>query len=185
MASAGRILIMPKGAYNAGTTYEMLDLIKHNGTSWIAKKTAVGIEPSAANSEYWQDVFDSDAVFDDKIAELDSGWNFAVLESSFAAQSETNKLRYRKIGKIVYLRGIIKAAADITAGSVTQICALPEGYRPIGGDVIGVMQGEGMAQWSITISPDGAVKEQKFGTSAETNITTNSTLNIDISYLAD
>jgi len=59
MASAGRILIMPKGDYDSSATYEMLDLVKHNGTSWLAKKTATGIEPSAANSEYWQDVIDT------------------------------------------------------------------------------------------------------------------------------
>jgi hypothetical protein len=53
MASAGRILIMPKGNYNAETQYEMLDLVYHNGTSWLAKKTAVGIEPSEASGEYW------------------------------------------------------------------------------------------------------------------------------------
>ena len=53
MASAGRILIMPKDDYNAETTYEMLDLVKHNGTSWLAKKTVIGIEPSDDNSEYW------------------------------------------------------------------------------------------------------------------------------------
>lgn len=58
MASAGRILIMPKGNYDASVTYEMLDLVKHNGISWLAKKTVVGIEPSIANSEYWQDVLD-------------------------------------------------------------------------------------------------------------------------------
>lgn len=54
MASAGRILIMPKGNYDANTTYEMLDLVFHNGTSWLARKTVVGIEPSEANEEYWQ-----------------------------------------------------------------------------------------------------------------------------------
>ena len=53
MASAGRILILPKGEYNANTTYEMLDLVFYNETSWLAKKTVVGIEPSEANSEYW------------------------------------------------------------------------------------------------------------------------------------
>ena len=61
MASAGRILIMPKGAYNASTTYEMLDMVGHNGTSWLAKKTSVGIEPSDANNEYWQNMFGMDA----------------------------------------------------------------------------------------------------------------------------
>lgn len=57
MASAGRILIMPKGNYNAATTYEILDLVYHNGASWLAKKTVQGIEPSVSNSEHWQNVF--------------------------------------------------------------------------------------------------------------------------------
>lgn len=57
MITAGRILIMPKGAYSADETYEMLDLVSHNGISWLAKKTSVGIEPSDANEEYWQNVF--------------------------------------------------------------------------------------------------------------------------------
>ena len=56
MATAGRILIMPKGAYSAGTTYEMLDLVCHNGKAWVAKKVSVGIEPSDAASEYWHDL---------------------------------------------------------------------------------------------------------------------------------
>lgn len=62
MATAGRILIMPKGAYSASATYEMLDLVRHNGTSWLAKKTCVGIEPSTANEEYWHNMFDLDIV---------------------------------------------------------------------------------------------------------------------------
>ena len=69
MATAGRILIMPKGSWASGTTYEMLDLVKRNGTSWLAKKTSVGIEPSEANSEYWQDMFDMSILgtLDDKV----------------------------------------------------------------------------------------------------------------------
>lgn len=58
MASAGRILIMPKGDWNAETEYEMLDLVNHNGKSWLAKKHSRGIEPSEANKEYWQNMFD-------------------------------------------------------------------------------------------------------------------------------
>lgn len=60
MASAGRILIMPKGAYDASATYEMLDLVSHNGTTWLAKKTVSNIEPSAANSEHWHNFVDFD-----------------------------------------------------------------------------------------------------------------------------
>ena len=67
MASAGRILIMPKGNWSAEKEYEMLDLVKHGGTSWLAKKSSVGIEPSEANSEYWQNLFDPEAFIDARI----------------------------------------------------------------------------------------------------------------------
>ena len=62
MASAGRILIMPKGNYDSSATYKILDLVNHNGTSWLAKKTATGIEPSDANNEYWYKMVDFNIV---------------------------------------------------------------------------------------------------------------------------
>jgi hypothetical protein len=52
MANAGRILILPKGEYDASKTYEMLDLVNRNGISWLAKKTVSGIAP--VEGEYWQ-----------------------------------------------------------------------------------------------------------------------------------
>lgn len=60
MASAGRILIMPKGNWDANTEYEMLDLVFHNGTSWLAKKNVVGIEPSEDNEEHWMKMCEAD-----------------------------------------------------------------------------------------------------------------------------
>ena len=65
MASAGRILIMPKGNYDSSVTYEMLDLVYYNGTSWLAKKTVKGIEPSETNNEHWQIVFDASPLFEE------------------------------------------------------------------------------------------------------------------------
>ena len=62
MASAGRILIMPKGNYDSSATYEMLDFVFYNGTSWLAKKTVTGIEPSDANSEYWHKFIDLEEI---------------------------------------------------------------------------------------------------------------------------
>lgn len=64
MASAGRILIMPKGEWNAETEYKMLDLVYHDDTSWLAKKYVVGIEPSEANGEHWHKLFDFDTVYE-------------------------------------------------------------------------------------------------------------------------
>ena len=51
MASAGRILIIPKGTWEEQTEYTSLDLVNYKGASWLAKKTALGIEPSEANAE--------------------------------------------------------------------------------------------------------------------------------------
>lgn len=59
MASAGRILILPKGNYDSSVTYEMLDLVFHGGASWVAKKTVVGIEPTDDNKEHWMKMCES------------------------------------------------------------------------------------------------------------------------------
>ena len=67
MPTAGRILIILKGDWNSDTQYEMLDLVKHNGTSWLAKKESIGIEPSNENAEYWQNVFEPEAFVESMI----------------------------------------------------------------------------------------------------------------------
>jgi hypothetical protein len=67
VTTAGRILIIPKGDYDSTVTYEMLDLVRHNGTSWLAKKESKGVEPTENNSEYWQNMFDAEAFVDARI----------------------------------------------------------------------------------------------------------------------
>jgi len=52
MISAGRVLLMPKGDYDPTTTYEMLDIVSYNGSSYIAKSTTIGNLPT--NTTYWQ-----------------------------------------------------------------------------------------------------------------------------------
>ena len=52
MISAGRVLLMPKGAYDPSTTYEMLDIVSYNGSSYIAKDTTTGNLPT--DTTYWQ-----------------------------------------------------------------------------------------------------------------------------------
>lgn len=53
MADAGKIMIMPKGAYDASASYEVLDLVTHMGNVWVAKRNVTGVEPSEANSADW------------------------------------------------------------------------------------------------------------------------------------
>ena len=53
MISAGRVLIIPKGAWNDTDTYSMLDLVSYNGSSYIAK-TSVPANTLPTNTSYWQ-----------------------------------------------------------------------------------------------------------------------------------
>jgi hypothetical protein len=110
MASAGRILIIPKGAWSAETEYEMLDLVFHNGTSWLAKKNVVGIEPTEVNVEYWHKLCDSADLTEvnNRIAALENKLLSAVsLDdidlSSYALKSDVTALN----------ESLVKAESDI------------------------------------------------------------------------
>jgi len=56
MVSAGRILILPKGAWNNATTYQMLDMVTgSNNTAYLAKQASVNVDPVSDTSQtYWQ-----------------------------------------------------------------------------------------------------------------------------------
>ena len=53
-ASAGRVLLIPKGDWNANTTYTGLDWVRHKGASWVCKNTCTNIEPTLENADNWQ-----------------------------------------------------------------------------------------------------------------------------------
>ena len=53
-ASAGRVLLIPKGDWNADTTYTGLDWVRHNGAAWVCKNTCTNVEPNEENSDNWQ-----------------------------------------------------------------------------------------------------------------------------------
>lgn len=79
-AIAGRVLILPKGEYDATVAYEFLDLINYGGRSWIAKKSSVGIEPTDANAEYWQP-FGSSIIPDGVTVEINENGEISVADS--------------------------------------------------------------------------------------------------------
>lgn len=143
MASAGRILIMPKGDYDANSTYENLDLVKHKGTSWLAKKESKGIEPSEANSEYWQDVFEPNIannlttveegyaldarqgkVLNDKLTKTNGTIIFQNCENAFDATFLV------KMNGIVILGFTALLNTEILALTWTTIGQLPSGFYP-------------------------------------------------------
>ena len=44
-ADAGRIMPLPKGAWNSATQYEMLDMVSYNGSMYIAKRSNTNVTP--------------------------------------------------------------------------------------------------------------------------------------------
>ena len=53
-ASAGRVLLISKGDWNSSTTYTGLDMVRHNGATWVCKNTCTNVEPTEANADNWQ-----------------------------------------------------------------------------------------------------------------------------------
>lgn len=58
--SAGRVMPLPKGTYDANTTYHVLDIVSFNNSSYICKQTSQGNLPT--NTTYWQLIASGSAV---------------------------------------------------------------------------------------------------------------------------
>ena len=50
-ASAGKVLLMPKGDYNSATAYAVLDWVRYQGASYVCKQASQGNLPT--NTTYW------------------------------------------------------------------------------------------------------------------------------------
>lgn len=48
----GKIMMLPKGEYDKGVTYEMLDIVTYEDSSYLCKQTSINNLPT--NTEYWQ-----------------------------------------------------------------------------------------------------------------------------------
>lgn len=54
MAIAGKVAPTFKGDYDATVTYQFYDVVRHNNSLWMSKKSnTLGIEPTTENAEYW------------------------------------------------------------------------------------------------------------------------------------
>lgn len=50
----GRVCVVHKGNYSSTITYEKLDIVYHNGYSYLAKQSSKGQTPVAnASTDYW------------------------------------------------------------------------------------------------------------------------------------
>ena len=107
------------------------------------------------------------AVFDES---MDSGWiEVTSLGSDFTvyASDINSKVRYRKRGKIVEIRGAVKPTSAITgSGDNYTIFTLPSGYRP--DSLIHVLcQGSGTFNWLLSITTGGIVRFARYSNGSQ------------------
>ena len=63
----GRVGFVLRGTWSGEETYNPLDVVLYNGTSYAAKTTNSGLEPSAASAA-WQDLIDISSAVSSRVA---------------------------------------------------------------------------------------------------------------------
>ncbi len=110
----------------------------------------------------------------------DTNWQIMTLASStFAYYDNDHKLKIRKIGNVVYIRGAVKPTVEISSSAV--IAIIPTGYRPSEQSVF-VCQGGGMNRWDLRIENNGRMTIERYGTTTASAIPVDAWLPICISY---
>lgn len=92
-------------------------------------------------------------------SEWTGDWHKATITGTFEPYSSdvNDGVRYRKTGRVVEIRGIMKPTVTIAASDLMHtICKLPEEYRP--DSALSVLcQGSGPATWLLRIETNGDV----------------------------
>lgn len=132
----------------------------------------------------------------------DTGWtslNYATNMTDYSGQP----VRIRRIGKVVHIEGAF--TSTLTSGSTfplkQAICdenglstysdsynltvgTLDEQFRP-SNTIYTVQQGSGINKYHLSITPQGKVRMNKYGSSSDVDPQSNPWLNINVTYLVD
>lgn len=119
MISAGRVLLIPRGDYDPTATYEMLDIVSYNGSSYIAKGTTTGNLPT--NTTYWQL-----SAYGGQASNL--AGNFAPLETTdYAARPyQVDEIFVDKDSQLVVATDAINIGDEIVIGSNCEITSIAD-----------------------------------------------------------
>lgn len=119
MISAGRVLLIPRGDYDSNTTYEMLDIVSYNGSSYIAKGTTTGNLPT--NTTYWQL-----SAYGGQASNL--AGNFAPLETTdYASRAyATDEIFVDKDSQLLIATDAINIGDEIEIGSNCEITSIAD-----------------------------------------------------------
>lgn len=139
--------------------YIVLHGMSNDGIVYVKNIRSDGTSGSPAES--WQLVLTGD-----------TGWITATLTSSFTPYSgdANNTPRYRRIGNVVYISGIVTPATTISAATeTTTIFTLPSGYRPTRA-LATICQGSQINRWALGVGVNGDVTLARYGSTARSDV---------------
>lgn len=114
----------------------------------------------------------------------DTGWHYATLTSDFVDYISQDRLRYRRVGKVVLITGTVTPKSSIhTSSAMVNICTLPVGYRP-SSSIYQICQGSGYNRWFLAVYATGVVAMGRYGT-ADRDIANNTWLPFSCTYIVD
>ena len=117
----------------------------------------------------------------------DSGWKIAELSSNFKPydNNENNKVRYRRIGNMVQIKGIVSPKSTIEGSTAMKtIFNLPDGFKP-SVNTYQICQGTGMNRWLLTVYTTGEVGFSRYGTNNLTDASTTVWLPFNVVYFTE
>lgn len=117
----------------------------------------------------------------------DTGWKDVTFKSGFSHYSSSNnyKVRYRRVGKIVELRGSVKNSNQLTANTDYVMATISDTTCRPDGWITYVQQGSGMNRLLITINNNGEIIVNRYGTTSYSAIPSGSWLNVHTTFLVD
>lgn len=189
---------------DTGNTTEIMGLINPLCVTSVDDLDQVSIQFANANGvmggigivgsylrRFGSNMFDTYTILDsgNYFDVMDDGWHYTggYAENFTQYNNETHsKVRYRKVGGVVEVRGALKATTTIE-GSDTKhtMFTLPEGYRP-DCRIVQRCQGSGMHTWMLTVEESGAVTFSRYGVGTSySDIGTTVWLPIQITFLVN
>lgn len=115
----------------------------------------------------------------------DTGWVTLTLTSQFkiyGAGAESSRLRYRKIGNIVCIKGIISPTEELGTNAETIVSTVPNELKP-DMNCTSVQHGSGMNRFLCSIQTSGNIMIARYGTSGSTAIPAGAWLTINFVYM--
>ena len=119
---------------------------------------------------------------------FDSGWLQPTLNSSFSNGDASNVLKYRKINNFVNLRGSVKFGSAMDAGMTALIGTIPLEYAPSdvkGASITDTKQKSRANMFYIDVTKTGVIRLRGFANSSNVNITANTVLYFELTYMRD